>query len=104
VKLLIIKVFTILMVDLGLASLIANSIIIEYAAESAKIELKSITAQRITLVFSLIAYDLAKCILKKNVFPKDFLNNLNNILTLLIIPNGKHRPTSLEIVAMFDAI
>ncbi|RZB36621.1 MAG: hypothetical protein SRB2_01923 [Desulfobacteraceae bacterium Eth-SRB2] len=49
-----------------LASLIANSIIIEYAVVSAKIELKSITAQRIALVFSLIAHDLAKCILKES--------------------------------------
>jgi len=48
-----------------LASLIGNSIIIEYAVISAKIELKSVTAQRITFVFSLIANDLAKCYFKE---------------------------------------
>ena len=85
-----------------LASLIANSIIIEYAVVSAKIELKSVTAQRITFVFSLIANDLAKCILKKNLPPKNFIENLTNLLSLLICPNRKHRPTSLEIVAMFE--
>ena len=87
-----------------LASLIANSIIIEYAVVSAKIELKSVTAQRITFVFSLIANDLAKCILKKDFHPKTFIENLTNLLPLLICPNRKHRPTSLEIVAMFDKI
>ena len=85
-----------------LASLIANSIIIEYAVVSAKIELKSVTAQRITFVFSQIAHDLAKCILKKDISPKSFVNNLKTLLPLLICPNRKHRPTSLEIVATFD--
>ena len=89
---------------INLASLIANSIIIEYAVVSAKIELKSVTAQRITFVFSLIANDLAKCILKKDFYPKTFIENLTNLLPLLICPNRKHRPTSLEIVAMFDKI
>lgn len=87
-----------------LASLIANSIIIEYAIVSAKIELKSVTAQRITFVFSQIAHDLAKCILKKDISPKCFIGNLKTLLPLLICPNRKHRPTSLEIVAMFDSI
>jgi len=87
-----------------LASLIANSIIIEYAVVSAKIELNSVTAQRITFVFSLIAHDLAKCILKKDFSPKTFIENLANLLPLLICPNRKHRPTSLEIVTMFDTV
>jgi len=87
-----------------LASLIGNSIIIEYAVISAKIELKSVTAQRITFVFSLIANDLAKCILKKDLHPKAFIENLTNLVPLLICPNRKHRPTSLEIVAMFESI
>jgi len=87
-----------------LASLIANSIIIEYAIVTAKIELKSVTAQRITFVFSQIAHDLAKCILKKDISPKSFIENLTTLLPLLICPNRKHRPTSLEIVAMFDSI
>lgn len=87
-----------------LASLIANSIIIEYALVSAKIELKSVTAQRITFVFSLMANDLAKCILRKDFPPKNFIENLTNLLPLLICPNRKHRPTSLEILAMFDSI
>ena len=87
-----------------LASLIANSIIIEYAVVSAKIELKSVTAQRITFVFSQIAHDLAKCILKKDISLKCFIENLKTLLPLLICPNRKHRPTSLEIVAIFDSI
>ena len=87
-----------------LASLIANSIIIEYAVVSAKIELKSVTAQRITFVFSLIAHDLAKCILKNDFPPKTFFDNLTNLLPSLVCPNRKHRPTSLEIVTMFGKI
>lgn len=87
-----------------LASLIANSIIIEYAVISAKIELKSVTAQRITFVFSLMAHDLAKCILKNDFPSKTFIENLTNLLPLLICPNRKHRPTSLEIVTMFGVV
>jgi hypothetical protein len=87
-----------------LASLIANSVIIEYAVVSAKIELKSVTAQRITFVFSQIAHDLAKCILKKDISPKSLINDLETLLPLLSCPNRKHRPTSLEIVTMFDSI
>ena len=87
-----------------LASLIANSIIIEYAVVSARVELKSVTAQRITFVFSLIADDLAKCILKKAFPQKTFIENLTTLLSLLICPNRKHRPTSLEIVTMFESI
>ena len=71
---------------------------------SAKIELKSVTAQRITLVFSLIAHDLAKCILKKVLSQKSFIDNLKTLLPLLMCPNRKHRPTSLQIAAMFDSI
>ena len=52
----------------------------------------------------LISNDLAKCILKKDFHPKTFIENLTNLLPLLICPNRKHRPTSLEIVAMFDKI
>ena len=33
-----------------------------------------------------------------------FINNLKTLLQLLVCPNRKHRPTSLEIVAMFDSI
>jgi len=57
-----------------LASLIADSIIIKYAVVSAKIELKSVTTQRITFVFSQIAHELAKCILKKDIPPNCFIN------------------------------
>jgi len=85
-----------------LASLIANSIVIEYAVVSAKIELKSVTAQRITSVFSLTAHDFAKCILKKVISSRSFIDNLKTMLPLLMCPNRKHRPTSLKIVAMFD--
>jgi len=87
-----------------LASLIANSIIIEFAVVSAKIELKSVTAQRITFVFSLIAHDLTRCILKNDFPLKTFFDNLTNLLPLLICPNRKYRPTSLEIVTMFGKI
>ena len=55
-----------------IASLIANSIIIEYTIIFAKLELKSVTAQRVAFVFSLIPYDLAKTILKKVISPKNF--------------------------------
>lgn len=84
-----------------LASLIANSVIFEYAVISAKIELVSVTAQRIAFVFSLLVHDLAKCILKQNISSTTFIRLLDNLLPLLVCPNRKHRPTSLEIVAMF---
>jgi len=51
-----------------------NTPVIKYAVVSAKIELKSVTTQRITFVFSQIAHELAKCILKKDIPPNCFIN------------------------------
>ena len=83
-----------------LSSLISSSIIIEEAIIVAHIELKSITAQRLMIVFSLFAHNLAQCIISKQ-FPNISLRNkLHNLLPLLTCPNRNHRPTSLEIVVM----
>jgi hypothetical protein len=81
-----------------LSSLIASSIIIEEALVFAHIELKSITAQRLIIVFSLVAHNLAQCLILKQI-PNIFLKNkIHGLLDLLICPNRKHRPTSLEVV------
>jgi hypothetical protein len=81
-----------------LSSLIASSIIIEEALVFAHIELKSITAQRLIIVFSLVAHNLAQCLILKQI-PNIFLKNkIHSLLDLLICPNRKHRPTSLEVV------
>ena len=87
-----------------LVSLVANSVIIEYAVVTAEKELSSVTAQRIAHVFSLLAHDLAKCILKKDISAKSFKASLQIMLPLLECPNNKHRPTSLQIVVMFNPI
>ena len=47
---------------------------------------------------------LRRLLLKKDFPPKTFIGNLTKLLALLMCPNRKHRPTSLEIVAMFDSI
>ena len=81
-----------------LSSLIASSLIIEEALVFAHIELKSVTAQRLIIVFSLVAHNLAQCLILKQ-FPNIVLQNkIHNLLHLLICPNRKHRPTSLEVV------
>ena len=84
-----------------LSSMIASSIIIEEAVAVAHIELKSITAQRLMMVFSLVAQNFAQCLLSKEIKNKFLLNKLRSLLHLLICPNRKHRPTSLEKVVMF---
>ncbi len=86
-----------------LSSLISSSIIIEEAIVFAHIELKSITAQRIMHVFSLFAHNLAQCLISKEFSNVSLRNNLRCLLQLLVCPNRKHRPTSLEIVAMFTS-
>ena len=83
-----------------LASLIASSIIIEEALVFAHIELKSITAQRLMIVFSVMAQNLAQCLISKEITNKSFLNKLKSLSLSLICPNRKHRPTSLEKIVM----
>lgn len=83
-----------------LSSLISSSIIIEEAIIVAHIELKSITAQRLMIVFSLIAHNLAQCILSKEFSNIFIRKSLHSLLPLLTCPNKNHRPTSLEIVVM----
>jgi hypothetical protein len=81
-----------------LSSLIASSLIIEEALVFAHVELKSITAQRLIMVFSLVAHNLAQCVILKQ-FPNIALQKkIHNLLHLLTCPNRKHRPTSLEVV------
>ena len=81
-----------------LSSLIASSIIIEEALVFAHIELKSITAQRLIIVFSLVAHNLAQCLILKQIPNIVLQNKIHSLLHLLICPNRKHRPTSLEVV------
>jgi hypothetical protein len=83
-----------------LASLIAGSIIIEESLLFAHIELKSITAQRLMTVFSLIAHNLAQCLISKEITNVFLRKMLHDLLPLLMCPNRKHRPTSLEQVVM----
>ena len=85
-----------------LASLIASSIIIEEALVFAHIELKSITAQRLMIVFSAMAHNLAQCLILKEITNKSFLHKLKCLSLSLICPNRKHRPTSLERVVMLE--
>ena len=49
-------------------------------------------------------FNLMKITCIKVISPKNFIDNLKTTLPLLMCPNRKHRPTSLEIVAMFDSI
>jgi hypothetical protein len=83
-----------------LSSLIASSIIIEEAMIFAHIELKSITAQRLMMVFSHIAHSLAQCIISKHIPNILLRKKLHSLLQQLMCPNRKHRPTSLEVVVM----
>ena len=85
-----------------LASMIASSVIIEEAVAVAHIELKSITAQRLMMVFSLVAHNFAQCLLSKEIKNKFLLDKLKTLFHLLICPNRKHRPTSLEKVVMLN--
>jgi hypothetical protein len=83
-----------------LASLIASALLIEASISHANVELKSITAQRLMIVFSLVAKHLALCLISKNMTNKSLLTNLKNLLPLLLCPNRKHRPTSLAKAVM----
>jgi len=81
-----------------LSSLIASSIIIEEALIVAHIELESITVQRLMKVFSLIAHNLSQCLILKEIPNICLRKKLHNLFQLLMCPNRKHRPTSLEVV------
>ncbi len=83
-----------------LASLLASSVIIEEAIVFANVELESITAQRLMIVFSLVAHNLAQCLISKNISFKSLMLKLKKLLPLLLCPNRKHRPTSLGKVMM----
>ncbi len=83
-----------------LASFIASSILIEEALIFAHIEIKSITAQRLMMVFSLVAHNLVQCVISKEIPNISLRKRLHSLLSLLLCPNRKHRPTSLEIVVM----
>jgi hypothetical protein len=81
-----------------LSSLIASSLIIEETLFFAHIELKSITAQWLIIVFSLIAHNLAQCLILKHIPYIALRDKIHSLLHLLSCPNRKHRPTSLEVV------
>ena len=83
-----------------LSSLIASSMIIEEALVFSHIELKSITAQRLMSVYSNIAHTLAQCLVSKQISNIFLRKMLHSLLHLLMCPNRKHRPTSLEVVVM----
>jgi hypothetical protein len=83
-----------------LSSLVASSIIIEENLAFARVELKSITAQRLMKVFSLVAHNLAQCLISKQISNVSLRKILHTLFPLLICPNRKHRPTSLEVVVM----
>ena len=85
-----------------LSSLIADSIIIEQAITLAKIEIKSITVQRVMHVYSLISHNLAQCFLKKNITGRRVQKDIEILQQLLFCPNRHHRPTSLEYVVMLN--
>ena len=85
-----------------LSSLIADSVIIEQVIILAKIEIKSITVQRIMHVYSLIAHNLAQCFLRKNITSRCVQKDIGALQLLLICPNRNHRPTSLEYVVMLN--
>jgi hypothetical protein len=88
----------------SLGSLIVSSLIIEDSLVLANIELRSITAQRLMIVFSLVAHNLAHCIISKNITYKSMFLKLKILSPLLVCPNRKHRPTSLERVIMLPDI
>lgn len=52
------------------------------------------------MVFSLIAHNLAQCLISKEITNIFLQKRLQDLLPLLICPNRKHRPTSLEQVVM----
>lgn len=79
-----------------LSALIANSIIIELATASAHIELKSITAMRLMIVYSSFAHELVKFLLRKNMTLENLKKEIMKLFPQLLDPNRKRRPTSLE--------
>jgi len=86
-----------------LASLIASTLLIEEAVCHANIELKSITAQRLMIVFSQLAKNFAQCLISKEITNISLLEKIKILLPQLLCPNRKHRPTSLAaVVALGD--
>jgi len=63
-----------------LASMVASSAIIEEAVAVAHIELKSITAQRLMMVFSLVAHNFAQCLVSNEIKNKFFRDTLKTLL------------------------
>lgn len=86
-----------------LSSLIADSVIIEQAITLAKIEIKSITVQRVMHVYSLISHNLAQCFLQNNITGRYLQKSIEILQQLLVCPNRKHRPTSLEYVITLNS-
>jgi len=86
-----------------LSSLVADSIIIEQAIILARIEVKSITVQRVMQVYALTSHNLAQCFLRKNITGRCVQKNIETLQQLLICPNRNHRPTSLEYVIMLNS-
>lgn len=77
-----------------------KELIIKDSLVLANIELRSITAQRLMIVFSLVAHNLAQCIISKNISYKSMFLKLKILSPLLVYPDRKHRPRSLERVIM----
>lgn len=68
------------------ALLIASPIIIEEAVAVAHIEIKSITAQRLMMVFSLVAHNFAQCLLSKEIKNKFLLDKLKSLSIYSSVP------------------
>jgi len=81
-----------------LTSLAADYLIIGRAVLSSQVELKAITAQRLMQVFALVAFNLARCLLSRKITNRELQQQIDNLAPLLVCPNRKHRPTSLECV------
>ena len=64
----------------------------------AEMEHKSITAQRVMEVVSLLAFELAQCLFARDMTNISFLKKLENLLPLLVCSNRKHRATSFDTV------
>ena len=63
-----------------LSSLIASYLIIDKTLLLAEMELKSITAQRVMKVYSLMAFELAQCLILRDMTNISFLRKLENLL------------------------
>ena len=63
-----------------LSSLIVSYLIIDKTLLLAEMELKSITAQRVMKVYSLMAFELAQCLILRDMTNISFLRKLENLL------------------------